>query len=119
MMVKLHGYIAYITARCATHVLRKLKAKAIAAFIFKDIICRWGNMDTISTDNGSEFDNEILTRLLEDYAIHHIKISLYNSRAQGIMLAGSWTLAYEISPSVVGRTDDDAPYSGLFSGQWT
>ena len=42
--------------------LRKLKARAIAAFIFEEIICRWGNVDTISTDNGSEFDNVTKTK---------------------------------------------------------
>lgn len=65
--------------------LRELRAKAIAAFFFEDIICRWDNVDTISTDNGSGFDNEILARSLEDYNVHHIKISPYNSRAQGIV----------------------------------
>ena len=91
MMVKSRGYIAYVAARCATpgyaeaRMLRKIRAKAVDLFIFEDIICRWGNVDTISTGNGSEFDNEILQVLLEDYNIHHIKISPYNSRAQGIV----------------------------------
>jgi len=84
MIVKSRGYIAYVAAKYATtgyaeaRMLRELRAKAIAAFIFEDTICRWGNADTISTDNGSEFDNEILTRLLGDYNVHHIKISPYN-----------------------------------------
>ena len=80
MVVNSRGYIAYLAARCTTtgyaeaRMLRELRAKTIAAFIFEDIICRWGNVDTISTDNGSGFDNEILARLLEDYNVHHIKI---------------------------------------------
>ena len=75
MMVKSRGYIAYVAARCATtgypeaRMLRKIKGKAVASFIFENIICRWGNVDTISTDNGSEFDNELLQALLDDYNI--------------------------------------------------
>jgi hypothetical protein len=91
IMVKAHGYIAYVAARCATtgygeaHRLRKISSKAVAKFIFEEIICRWGNVDTISTNNGSEFDNELLKTLLDDYNVHHIKISPYNSRGQGIV----------------------------------
>ena len=91
MIVKSRGYIAYIAARCATtgfaeaRMLKNLRAKTRAAFVFENIICRMGNVDMISTDNGSEFDNEILKRLLEDYNVHHIKILPYSSRAQGIV----------------------------------
>ena len=40
--------------------LRKLRAKATAAFIFEDIICRMGNVGTVSTSSGSEFDKRNL-----------------------------------------------------------
>ena len=58
--------------------VEETESQSSGRFIFEDIICRWGNVDMFSTDNGSDFDNDILTSLLGDYNVHHIKISPYN-----------------------------------------
>jgi hypothetical protein len=56
----------------------------IGMFIFEDILCRWSALEEIVTDNGPAFI-EALNWLAEQYGIHHIRISLYNSQANGIV----------------------------------
>ncbi|KAL5478908.1 hypothetical protein ACEPAI_2195 [Sanghuangporus weigelae] len=59
-------------------------SQAIAKFIFQDIICRWGSVHEIITDNGASFAKD-LPPLLAKYNVHHIQISPYNSRANRIV----------------------------------
>ena len=54
----------------------------LGAFIFQEILCHWGALETIVTDNGPAFV-KALDWLAKTYHIHHIKISPYNSQAQG------------------------------------
>ena len=56
----------------------------IAAFIFKEILCRWGAVGEIITDNGMAYITA-LNWLAERYGIHHIHILAYNSQANGIV----------------------------------
>jgi hypothetical protein len=56
----------------------------IATFIFKDILCRWGALEEIVTDNGSPFV-KALDILGKKYKIFNIRISAYNSRTNGIV----------------------------------
>jgi hypothetical protein len=56
----------------------------IGVFIFKEILCRWGVLEEIVTDNGPAFI-EALNWLAEQYGIHHICISPYNSQVNGIV----------------------------------
>jgi hypothetical protein len=56
----------------------------ISAFIFEEILCHWGVLERIVTDNGPAFI-EALNWLAEQYGIHHIRISPYNSQANGII----------------------------------
>jgi hypothetical protein len=64
--------------------LCKENGSTIGVFIFKDILCHWGALEEIVTDNGLAFV-EALNWLAEQYGIHHIRISLYNSQANGIV----------------------------------
>ena len=59
-------------------------ATVIAAFIFQDILCRWGALEELVTDNGPAYI-AALDIIAERYGIHHIRISGYNSRANGIV----------------------------------
>ena len=56
----------------------------IADFIFQDILCRWGGLEEIVTDNGPPYI-AALDILASRYGIRHIRISGYNSRANGIV----------------------------------
>ena len=64
--------------------LRKDNAAAITRFIFEEVLSRWGRVYEIVTDNGASFSKD-LPKLLEKYKVEHIRISPYNSRANGIV----------------------------------
>jgi hypothetical protein len=84
------GYKYIVQARCSlTHwpeweMLRKESAKSLATFILHNIIYRWGTLLEIVTDNGAPFV-KALTYLSKHYHFTHIRISGYNSRANGIV----------------------------------
>ena len=58
--------------------------QAIGDWIFQDILCQWGALTEIVSDNGKPFV-AALTYLEKKYHIKHIRISGYNSRANGIV----------------------------------
>jgi transposase InsO family protein len=73
-----------LTAWPEWRALRTETAHTLAAFIFEEILCRWGAVEEIVTDNGTAFV-AALDRLAERHGIRHIRISAYNSRANGIV----------------------------------
>jgi hypothetical protein len=84
------GFAYIVQGRCSlTHypefrMLRKETAQAIGDWIFQDILCRWGTLVEIVSDNGKPFI-AALGHLERKYHIRHIRISGYNSRANGIV----------------------------------
>ena len=64
--------------------LRKETAQALGDWIFQDILCRWGALVEIVSDNGKPFI-AALGYIEKKYHIKHIRISGYNSRANGIV----------------------------------
>uniref|UniRef100_A0A0W0FNN2 Integrase catalytic domain-containing protein n=1 Tax=Moniliophthora roreri TaxID=221103 RepID=A0A0W0FNN2_MONRR len=75
-------------ARCAlsnwseARAIRDEKAKTIGEWIFEDILCRWGPVEEIVTDNAPQL--ELVMKWLDGrYGVRHIKISPYNSQANG------------------------------------
>jgi len=84
------GFKYIVQARCSlTHwpeweMLRQESAKSLARFILNNIIYRWGTLLEIVTDNGAAFV-KAMDYLARQYHIKHIRISGYNSRANGIV----------------------------------
>ena len=84
------GYKYIVQGRCSlTHwpeweMLRSETAKSLAHFILHNIIYRWGTLLEIVTDNGAPFV-KAMTYLAKNFHIKHIRISGYNSRANGIV----------------------------------
>src|SRR5271163_5314736 len=64
--------------------LRAENAKSLPHWILHDIIYRWGLLLEIITDNGPAF-LKALKYLEKHYHIKHIRISGYNSRANGLV----------------------------------
>ncbi|GBE81308.1 Gag-Pol polyprotein [Sparassis crispa] len=64
--------------------LRQENGRTLGAFIFEEILCRWGAVAEIVTDNDSAFV-QALDYLAQQYKIHHIRISPYNSQANGLV----------------------------------
>ena len=90
LMPTMNKFCYLIQARCAMsswpkwHPLLKENEKTLGDFIFEDILCRWGGVTEIVTDNGPAFV-AAAGYLSEKYGIHHIKISPYNSQANGVV----------------------------------
>ncbi|KAJ3571153.1 hypothetical protein NP233_g3932 [Leucocoprinus birnbaumii] len=87
-MPKSNGFRYIVHARCSLssypefRMLRAENARTLGTFIFEDILCRWGAIEEIVTDNGPAFV-QAAEFLSQRYKIHHIRISPYNSRANG------------------------------------
>jgi len=90
LMPKVNKFRYLVQACCALsswpkwRPLRKENEKSLGDFIFEDILCRWGGVAEIVTDNGPTFV-AAAGYLSEKYGIHHIKISPYNSQANGVV----------------------------------
>lgn len=88
LMPKAKGYRYIIHARCSLTsypewtMVRNENFKTIAKFIHETLLCRWGAIEVLVTDNAPQYI-QAAEYLAEKHHIHHIKISPYNSRAQG------------------------------------
>jgi hypothetical protein len=84
------GYKYIVQGRCSlTHwpeweMLRNETAKSLGHFILHNLIYRWGTLLEIVTDNGGPFV-KAMDYLAKKYNIKHIRVSGYNSRANGIV----------------------------------
>jgi hypothetical protein len=85
-----HGYQYIVHAHCSLSSYPKFRllcaknACSLATFIFKDILCRWGAIEELVTDNGPAFI-QAAEYLSAKYKINHIRISPYNSQANSIV----------------------------------
>ena len=108
----------------------------LASFIFEDILCRWGALAEIVTDN-SPAVVQALDVLADRYNIQHIRISPYNSQANGVVEqhhldvweaiikstqgGGGVPLAYCHSLGLLGRACDHAlvyQFVSILYGSW-
>lgn len=65
--------------------------KGVARFIWEDIFCRYGAVGQITTDNGTEVKGAV-HELMKRYGIPQIKISAYNSKANGVVERGHFII---------------------------
>jgi transposase InsO family protein len=82
--------------------LRRATAKALAKFFWEEIYCRYGIVLQATTDNGPEVKDafELLTVTL---GVPHVKISPYNSRANGVVERGHFILRESIIKACEGN----------------
>jgi hypothetical protein len=89
-MPKAGAYRYVLHCRCAMSSWPEMRAttsesgQVIADFLFQEVLCRWGALAELVTDNGAAC---VLAAdiLRERYGINHIRISGYNSQANGII----------------------------------
>jgi hypothetical protein len=67
------------------------KARALASFFIEQIIFRYGTVGEVVTDNGPSLAGDF-ARMVNKYNIHQIKISPYNSQANGVVERGHFTI---------------------------
>ena len=89
-MPKVSGF-SYILQGCCSlisypefQILTKEMGVAVGKFIFEDLLCRWGAVEEIITDNGVPIIVG-LDWLMKKYHVTHIHISPYNKQANGIV----------------------------------
>jgi hypothetical protein len=96
-MPKARGYRYIVAARddltgaCEARALKSAASQPVAEFLWEEIICRYGFIGQIVTDNGSETKG-FFQELVKKYDIPHIRISPYNSKANGVVERGHFTL---------------------------
>jgi len=71
--------------------LKEENARSIGQWLFEDIICRWGSLVKIVTDNRAPF-KKAMKWLEEKYRIKGVAISPYNSQANSIVKRLHWDL---------------------------
>ena len=90
-----HAYIAHgrdrLTSYAEGRALKDEKARSIANWIYEDILCRWGGISMIVTDNGESF-KAAAQWIAQKWGIRHITISAYNSRANGAIERPHWDI---------------------------
>ena len=74
----------------------------VGKFIFMDILCRWGAVEELITDNGAPIVAG-LDWLAKAYHITHIHISPYNKQANGIVKRSHRTIHESIVKTCVGE----------------
>ena len=108
-----------VQARCflsAWPEWRALRAETVCRLAaVKDLLCHWGAVEEIVTDkcdNGATF---VAARdwLAERYSIRHIRISAYNSRANGIVEHQHRTIREECRTVRQTRTGATEPETTL------
>jgi hypothetical protein len=79
------GVYKYIVQACCSlsyypkfHMLRAETARMLEDWIYEDILCQWGSLCEIVTDNGPAF-LKAMEYLSKHYHLNHIWISSYNS----------------------------------------
>lgn len=88
LMPKAKGYRYIIHARCSLTsypewtMVKNENFKTIAKFIYENLLCRWGAMEVMVSDNAPQY-MQAAEFIAEKYHVNYIKISPYNSRAQG------------------------------------
>ena len=88
-----YGYIHHgrcgMTSWMEGRPARDERGRTIGLWLFEDIVCRWGCMVEIVTDNGSAY-RVAVAWLEQKYGIRGIRISAYNSRANGKIERPHW-----------------------------
>ena len=80
-----------LTQAAEGRALKTITADKIANFLWEEIICRYGAVAQIVTDNGSEVKGAF-ELLAARYHIPQIKISTYNARANGVVERGHFII---------------------------
>jgi len=84
------GYHYIVQGRCSLTawpewcILHHETSHTLGAFLFEEVLCQWGGIEEIVTDSSTAFV-AALDWLQGRYGITHIRISTYNSHANGIV----------------------------------
>ena len=109
-MPKAQGYRYIVAARddltlaAEGRALRRSTASSLAKFFWEEIICRYGAIAEVVTDNGPEIRGAFKD-LVNRYGIPHIRISAYNSKANGVVERGHFVIREAILKACEGHVN--------------
>jgi len=113
------GYVVH--ARCSLSsfpeawMLRRETGLTLMDFIFQDLLCRYGAVAELITNNGTPYI-AALDELKTKYGITHIRISSYNSQANGPVEHKHWDfrqVMFKVVDSEAARWPQ-----GFYSALW-
>ena len=81
------GLMSWAEARA----LKQETGRAIGMWLYEDVLCRWGGLRTIVTDNGAPMKAAVQW-IEQKWGIKHITISPYNSQANGRIERPHWDI---------------------------
>ena len=84
------------------HPARDRRGWTIGLWLFEDIVCRWGCMVEIITDNGSAY-RAAAAWLKQKYGIRGIRISAYNLKANGKIEQPDWDVWWMLYKATGGN----------------
>ena len=92
-MPSCEGYRFFVFARCdllswvEAKLLRTLSSRAVADFLWEDVICRHGCFGKLVIDGGSE-NKEAVAELAQRYGVKRVVVSAYHPQANGMIERG-------------------------------
>jgi transposase InsO family protein len=110
LMPRAQGYRYIVAARddlslaAEGRALRKNSAAALSKFFWEEIICRYGAIGEVVTDNGPEIKGAF-EGLMRRYGIPQIRISAYNSKANGVVERGHFVIREGIIKACEGNVN--------------
>jgi transposase InsO family protein len=111
LMPKSKGYRYIVAARddlsraAEGRALKKANAKALSKFFWEQIYCRYGAVIQVVTDNGPEVKGAF-SILLRRLKVPQVKISPYNSKANGVVERGHYVIREALVKSCKGDIDE-------------
>ena len=102
------GFRYLVQERCSLYQwpefwkFRKETVVAIGDWLYENILCQWGVLSKVVTDNGTVFF-KALAHLAKWYHINHIWVSGYNLKANGIVERPH----FKIQQSLIKAADGD------------
>ena len=75
--------IDYLTKWPEAKAVKDKRAETIATFVTDEIICRHGVPNELTSDNGKEFDNQLMRYISKRAHVKHIFTSTYHPQANG------------------------------------
>jgi len=117
------GGFGYMVHACCSlslfpeaRMLRRETGHILMEFIFQDLLCHYGTIAELVTDNGTPYI-AVLNELKTKYGITHIRISGYNSQANGPIECKHWDFR-QVMFKVVNSEAACWP-QGFYSALWS
>jgi hypothetical protein len=82
--------------------LKAANSATISKFLWEEIICQYGAIGMIVTDNGPEVQ-KVFELLMEKYGIPQVKILAYNSKANGVVECGHYIIREALIKACEGK----------------